>query len=98
MGKTVPSFRIALEWEIESWNRFRRALTSSEDLEAFDSLMDTCRNNAMASGNACNPVVFHPMIMSILLSQSKEIVVLEQQLNVIYARRAGLRVVEESSS
>jgi hypothetical protein len=47
LGKTVPSYRMALEFEIESWKPFRRALQSKEDLEAFDQLMDACRNNAM---------------------------------------------------
>jgi len=67
MGKTVPSFRMALEFEINMWRGFRKALTSDEDREAFDELMDMCRNNAMAAGNACNPIVFEPMVMSILL-------------------------------
>ena len=56
MGKTAPSSRMALEFEIESWKSFREALTSQEDREAFDELMDMCRNNAMASSNACNPI------------------------------------------
>jgi len=67
MGKTVPSYRMALEFEIDTWRGFRKALTSDEDREAFDELMDMCRNNAMAAGNACNPIVFEPMVMSILL-------------------------------
>ena len=68
MGKTVPSFRMALEFEIDKWRGFRKALTSDEDRAAFDELMDMCRINAMAAGNACNPIVFEPMVMSILVS------------------------------
>ena len=49
MGKTVPSYRMALEFEIDTWRRFRKALASDEDKEAFDELMDMCRNNGMAS-------------------------------------------------
>jgi hypothetical protein len=47
---------------------FRKALQSEEEREAFDILMDMCRNNAMASGNACNPIIFEPMVISILLA------------------------------
>jgi hypothetical protein len=36
----------------------RKALTSEEDREAFEELMDLCRSNAMASGAACNPIIF----------------------------------------
>jgi hypothetical protein len=73
MGKTVPSFRVALEFEIDAWRGFRKALLSDEDREAFDELMDMCRNNAMAAGNACNPIIFEPMVMSILLCQQKKL-------------------------
>ncbi len=69
MGKTVPSFRMALEDEIYRWRSFRKALHSAEELEAFDVMMDMARNNAMAGGAACNPIVFQ--IMSILLAQKK---------------------------
>ena len=72
MGKTVESFRMTLEFEIERWKGFANAL-SKQDREAFEELMYACRNNAMASGNACNPIIFEPMIMSILMYQQKRI-------------------------
>ena len=30
MGKTVASYRIALEWEIANWKQFRNAMSSEE--------------------------------------------------------------------
>src|SRR3989304_528052 len=87
MGKTVPSYRMALEFEIERWKGFRKALQSEEEREAFDWLMDMCRNNAMASGAACNPVVFEPMVMSILLAQRKLLQELEYKLNEVLWQR-----------
>jgi hypothetical protein len=42
-----------------------------------------CRNNAMAAGNACNPIVFEPMVMSILLGQQKKFRKLEYKLNEV---------------
>ena len=80
VGKTVESYRMALESEINRWNSFARALRK-DDREAFDELMDLCRNNAMAAGNATNPIVFEPMTMSILLVQQKRIINLEKKLN-----------------
>ena len=82
MGKTVPSFRKALEFEIDTWRGFRKALASDEDREAFDELMDMCRINAMAAGNACNPIVFEPMVMSILVGHQKKLRKLEHNLTV----------------
>jgi hypothetical protein len=77
MGKTVPSYRMALEFEINRWKRFRKALLDGEDKGAFDEVMDMARINAMAGGNACSPIVFEPMVMSILLGQQKRIGKLE---------------------
>jgi hypothetical protein len=81
MGETVESYRMALESEISQWSGFARTLRK-EDLEAFEELMDSCRNNAMAAGNATNPIIFEPMVMSILLGQQKRLRKLEQELKV----------------
>ena len=51
--------------------------------EAFDELMDMCRSFASPSGNATNPVVFEPMVMSIILAQGKKIRELEYNLNEV---------------
>ena len=81
MGKTVPTYRMALEFEIARWKGFRKALMSDEEKEAFDQLMDMCRNNSMASGAACSPVIFEPMAMSILLAQQKRLLQIEKELS-----------------
>ena len=71
MGKTVESYRIALEEEINRWNGFARALRK-DDREAFEELMDMCRSFASESSNATNPVIFEPMVMSILLAHREK--------------------------
>ncbi len=80
MGKTVESYRIALESEIGMWNGFARALRS-EEREAFEALMDACRGYASAAGNATKPVLFEPMVMSILLYQQVSLARLRKELN-----------------
>jgi hypothetical protein len=94
MGKTVPTYRLALEYEIKTWKGFRGALQPKEQA-AFDELMDTCRSYAMASGNACNPVIFEPMTMSILLAQQKKLQQLERQLSDVRRRNIRDQSVEE---
>ena len=79
MGKTVPSYRYALELEIARWKGFRNALDSA-GREAFDELMDMCRGFGMASGNACNPIIFEPMAISILLAQEEKLRELEREI------------------
>jgi hypothetical protein len=82
MGKTVESYRMALEDEIRRWNGFAKALRS-EDREAFEALMDACRSFASAGSNATQPILFEPMIMSILLYQQKKLHRLEKALDAI---------------
>jgi hypothetical protein len=82
MGKTVESYRMALEDEIRRWNGFAKTLRT-EDREAFEELMDACRSFASAGSNATQPVLFEPMIISILLFQQKKLAKLEKELNAI---------------
>jgi hypothetical protein len=80
MGKTVESYRMAIEGEIRRWNGFAKALRI-EDRKAFDALMDACRSYASAGSNATQPILFEPMILSILVSQQKQIMRLEKALD-----------------
>jgi hypothetical protein len=80
MGKTVESYRMAIEDEITRWSGFGKALRI-EDKIAFDALMDACRSYASAGSNATNPILFEPMVMSILLSQQVKICRLEKALD-----------------
>ncbi len=82
MGKTVESYRMAIEDEIRRWNGFERALRA-EDKVAFEALMDACRSYASAGSNATQPILFEPMVISILLSQQKKIMQLERKLDAV---------------
>jgi hypothetical protein len=101
MGKTVPSYRMVLEDEIDRWKGFREALPSEEEREAFEELMDMCRSYAMAGSNATNPIVFEPMAMSILLAQQQKLRNLECKLNEvllikIYAQEINPNALDNS--
>jgi len=87
MGKTVESYRIALDTEIQSWNGFAKALRT-DDREAFEQMTDACRNHASAGSNATRPEIFEPMIMSILLEQQKKLMRLEKELDAVKQRPA----------
>jgi hypothetical protein len=78
MGKTVETYRMALDDEIRRWKGFANALRK-EDREAFEALMDACRGYASAGSNAVQPILFEPMIMSMLLSQQVRLLRLEKK-------------------
>ena len=81
MGKTVESYRMALEGEINRWNGFARALRK-DDREAFEEIIDMSRGYASEASNATNPILFEPFIMSILLAQQKRIRAIEKKLGM----------------
>ena len=90
MGKTVESYRMALEDEISTWKGFERALRI-DDRKAFEALMDQCRNHASAGSNAARPVVFEPMIMCITLAQQKEMQELREKVDILQNQLSAVK-------
>ena len=82
MGKTVETYRMALDDEINRWKGFANALRK-EDREAFEALMDACRGYASAGSNAVQPILFEPMILSMLLSQQVLLQRLQKELDAL---------------
>jgi hypothetical protein len=80
MGKTVESYRMAIEDEIRRWKGFEKALRT-EDKEAFGAVMDACRSFASAGSNATQPILFEPMVISVLVSLQKKLTRLEKKLD-----------------
>jgi len=80
---------MAIEFEIQAWKGFRKALPNAEEQAAFDALMDMCRSFASAGSCATNPILFEPMAMSILLAQQKKIQELEYKLNDLLWQKSG---------
>jgi hypothetical protein len=72
MGRTIPSFRIALEMEERDWKPFRNALDKS-DRKKFDEMFDIPRFYISACSNSVQYVRLHPILMSILLYHYKQL-------------------------
>jgi tellurite resistance protein len=82
MGRTVPTFRAALEDEIRRWDGYRKALRKDER-EAFDRMMDACRLHSSASGHVTRPEPLEAMLMSILLEHQRRLEALEGKIGRI---------------
>ncbi len=91
MGRTVPSFRLALEDEIRSWRQFEKVLRG-EDGPALQEMFNAARCNASASSSAVRLFRFEGLFMSVLL---------EHQLRLIEAgcrlEQSMLREKEKSN-
>ncbi|MFX0139562.1 MAG: hypothetical protein ACFFDN_38325 [Candidatus Hodarchaeota archaeon] len=79
MGRTVPSFRPALEHEIESWKDFKRALRSEEQ-KIFDRLMNYARIHADAGSLSARPMLSEVLFISFAFEQEKKIESLEKKV------------------
>ena len=72
MGRNVPSFRMALEMEMEKWEGYRKCLRPDER-EIFDRMMDNYRIHASASGMTVRTNPLEAMFMSVLLEHQRKI-------------------------
>ncbi len=78
-GRTVPSFRPALEHEIESWKDYKRALRP-EDQKIFDKLMNFARIHADAGSLSARPMLSEILFISFAIEQEKKIGLLEKKI------------------
>ena len=79
MGRTVPSFRPALEHEIESWKDFKRALRP-EDEKIFNKLMNFARIHADAGSLGARPMLSEILFISFAIEQEKKIEIFEKRI------------------
>jgi hypothetical protein len=101
MGRTIPSFRIALAIEKEEWKPFRNALDKS-DRKKFDEMFELSKFYISACSNSVQYVRLHPILMSILLYHYKqltecisEVERIETRVNDSSKKRRGLMIKEE---
>jgi hypothetical protein len=72
MGRTIPSYRMAIDIEIAKWKPFRDALRK-RDKEICKNMLLRSKLYASAGGMAVRPIVLEAMFMSILLDQHKRL-------------------------
>ncbi len=86
MGRTVPTFTMVLQQEVESWGKYRRGLRR-EDQELFDDLFRAARLQLASSAYAARPIPFESIAMSMLLAQRALIRELERRVAQLEQRR-----------
>jgi hypothetical protein len=80
MGRTIPSWRMVVEAEVEKMKKFRDALRL-DDKMIFEDLLNQCKLYASAAGSLASPIKEIPLIMSILFAHHKKLTELEKRLN-----------------
>lgn len=72
MGRTIPSFRIALYQEEKKWKKFRAGL-DKKGKAAFDDIFATARLYISACMMSCRPIRLEAIFMAIIFHHFKKI-------------------------
>jgi hypothetical protein len=101
MGRTVPSFRLALEMEKADWKPFRNALSKTERKE-FDDMFDIPKLYISACSNSVQLVPLQPIIISILFHHYKDLTQcmseIEQIQSKVNSKKAGELTIKEDNT
>jgi len=79
MGRTIPSYRLAAEIERSKWKTFGQSL-DKKDRKEFDKMFSYSRLYNSAGSNACRPILIHPILMSIIFENYKQLTKLQNDL------------------
>ena len=79
MGRTIPSWRMVVEAEVEKLKRFQEFLRQ-EDKTIFEDMLDQCKLLASAAGVMASPIKQVPLIISVLFAHHKKLAELEKRL------------------
>jgi hypothetical protein len=79
VGRTIPSWRMIVEDELDKLKRFRQLLRT-EDKVIFDDLVNQCRLYASHASSMASPVKEIPLIVSMLFGQHKRLMELEKRI------------------
>lgn len=79
MGRTMPSFRLALMEEEQEWKPFRNSL-DRQDRKEFDSMFADIRLYISACSYAARSVRVQPVFMSLVFHHHKQLTRIAEQL------------------
>ncbi len=86
MGRTIPSWRLVVNDELERIGRFKGFLRI-EDKEIFDDLLRQCKHYAPYASTMASVVKEVPLMFSMLFGQHKMIWELEKRLAKLEANQ-----------
>ncbi|HEV2119918.1 MAG TPA: hypothetical protein VGS11_07440 [Candidatus Bathyarchaeia archaeon] len=86
MGRTVPSWRLVVNDEIDRISKFRSFLRV-EDKEIFDDLLRQCKHYAPYASTMASVIKEVPLMFSMLFGQHKMIWELEKRVAKLEANQ-----------
>ncbi|MCX6078707.1 MAG: hypothetical protein NTW32_04160 [Chloroflexi bacterium] len=88
MGRTLPTASMLIQQEEHSFARYRRALRRSDQV-ALDDLFASAHQHMAAAQYAAHALPFEVLLLSMLLEEHKEVMLLRQQMDVLLGNHNG---------
>jgi len=73
VGRTVPTYRQALEERLKRWEAFGRLLTTPEERAAFERLRAGARRYVAQATNVGSPDLLESILLSVLLDLARRL-------------------------
>ncbi len=89
MGRTLAPFRPALDFELQTWNEYRRGLRPETRIY-FDKVARIARQYADAGSLAGRPLLTEVIFFSVAIEQEKQIDKLKIKLEALETQMAEL--------
>jgi hypothetical protein len=90
MGRTIPSFRIALEMEEREWKPFRNTLDKSDRKKFLIKCLTSLLLSLSLLSHAVQPIRLYPRLMSILLHGYKQLIECRSEVEQMNTKVEGL--------
>ena len=71
MGRTVPTYRQALEERLKRWEEFGRLLTTPEERAAFETIRTGARRYVAQATYVGSPDLLESLLLSVLLDMAR---------------------------
>lgn len=81
VGRTIPSFRLALMEEERGWKPFRNAL-GRQDRKEFDSMFADVRLYISACSYAARPIRVQPVLMALAFHHYKQLARIAERMEM----------------
>ncbi len=85
MGRSVPSWRMRVEAELQNLVPYRRAL-APDDRAAFDALLNEVRQRRTAGGMLPTMNTWQPAVLSMLVGVMAELAALSERIKTLEER------------
>jgi hypothetical protein len=71
VGRTVPTYRQALEERLKRWEEFGRLLTTPEERAAFETICTGARRYVAQATYVGSPDLLESLLLSVLLDMAR---------------------------